>query len=385
MNVVKDLQSLIQLMHSRDEVIIFPVGAEGQTALDFFRYTNLLNRVCCIAVPEILGGVAQQFIHEVALLPFENLVHFRETALIITITPEQFQAHLDSELTRLGFKTVVFVNSETHAQIKSELQKLYSTGQVLMWYMQHFDRKIEELNFKLDEHSAIRDVNTKAFSEYRNAFRKKEVVVVGAGPTLNYYKPIANAVHIGVNRSWRKENVYLDFLFTGDNGLPSVRRVGTEKGFDKVHSKIFVAKSLSDSPYDACGFSEDVYFTADNIVPYHCAVADKHLFIHQDICYHPVADFFSVIFNAIQFALFTYPQKLYLAGCDVSSSGHFYSPERSGGNFAAWKVGYARIKVFARRYYPDTEIISINPVGLRGLFKDVYTEEYKAALDKDKN
>ena len=45
------------------------------------------------------------------------------------------------------------------------------------------------------------------------------------------------------------------------------------------------------------------------------------------------------------------------------------------------KIGYARIKMFARLYYPDTEIISINPVGLRGLFRDAYTDNYKATLN----
>ena len=27
-------------------------------------------------------------------------------------------------------------------------------------------------------------------------------------------------------------------------------------------------------------------------------------------------------------------------------------------------------------FYPDTEIISINPIGLKGIFKDVYTEDF---------
>lgn len=41
------------------------------------------------------------------------------------------------------------------------------------------------------------------------------------------------------------------------------------------------------------------------------------------------------------------------------------------------KVGYARMKMFAKQYYPDTEIFSVNPVGLKGLFKDMYTENYQ--------
>ena len=33
-------------------------------------------------------------------------------------------------------------------------------------------------------------------------------------------------------------------------------------------------------------------------------------------------------------------------------------------------------KQFKNKVYPDVEVVSINPVGLKGVFKDVYTEEY---------
>lgn len=36
------------------------------------------------------------------------------------------------------------------------------------------------------------------------------------------------------------------------------------------------------------------------------------------------------------------------------------------------------MKTFVENFYPETEIISINPVGLWGLFRDVYTEEFLA-------
>ena len=49
------------------------------------------------------------------------------------------------------------------------------------------------------------------------------------------------------------------------------------------------------------------------------------------------------------------------------------------------KTGYAQMKMFARFYYPETEIISINHVGLCGLFKDVYTDEYLEALKREKS
>ena len=42
----------------------------------------------------------------------------------------------------------------------------------------------------------------------------------------------------------------------------------------------------------------------------------------------------------------------------------------------------ARIKEFARQYYPETEIISINPVGLKGLFIDQYTDDFLRDLER---
>ena len=34
------------------------------------------------------------------------------------------------------------------------------------------------------------------------------------------------------------------------------------------------------------------------------------------------------------------------------------------------------IKKIAPVFYPETEIISVNPVGLKGMFHDVYTKSY---------
>ena len=38
--------------------------------------------------------------------------------------------------------------------------------------------------------------------------------------------------------------------------------------------------------------------------------------------------------------------------------------------------GYKKFKEFIDIYYPDVEVISVNPVGLKGLFRDVYTQNF---------
>ena len=37
------------------------------------------------------------------------------------------------------------------------------------------------------------------------------------------------------------------------------------------------------------------------------------------------------------------------------------------------KEDYKLMKEFAGLHYPETEIISVNPVGLKGIFKEIYT------------
>ncbi len=395
MNVVKDLQDLIQLMHSREEVIVFPIGGEGQQLLDLLRYTNLLQRVCCIAAMEVAGNnTEQKFIHEIPVIPFENLVHFRETALLIVVAPEQAHENLYTALTSFGFKFIVCIGNKTHVQIRNELQELYSSGQVMMWYMKHFDKKITNLEHRVDEQNEISVVNTKAFSEYRNAFRGKEVVIVGNGSTLNYYKPIPNAIHIGLNRAWLREDIYWDYLFTIDGFASKYFKMPVEQGFDKIRCKIFVGKYLERIAYHWGNYREDVLSLKPNAIKFMINEVSDNVsgqIIHQDICQYPVYTCSSVVSPAFCFSLFTYPDKIYFVGCDTSPTGHFYSESSKNrddankflqNNLPTLKVGYARIKMFAKQYYPNTEIISINPVGLRGLFTDIYTDEYKSALNQ---
>ena len=92
-----------------------------------------------------------------------------------------------------------------------------------------------------------------------------------------------------------------------------------------------------------------------------------------DISTQPLGCFGSVVFPALQFALWTNPRRLYLVGCDCSLSGYSYDKEYK--NFLLPNKiieAYREFKIFASKYYPETEIISVNPVGLKGIFTDEY-------------
>ena len=98
-----------------------------------------------------------------------------------------------------------------------------------------------------------------------------------------------------------------------------------------------------------------------------------------DICCQPLFGGNSTVFPAMQFALYTRPNKIYIVGCDCSDGGHFFKDNIHGGTFRAEEyIGLAKswklLKEFALEMYPDTKIVSVNPVGLKGLFEDLYQE-----------
>ena len=389
MNVIKDIQSLIQLIHSREEVIVFPIGAEGQQLLDFLRYTNFLQRVCCIAAPQVDGNnTRQDFIHEVPIIPFEHLVHFRETALFIVVAPNQYHQKFYEDFTNFGFKNIALISDELQTQIKAALQNMARTGQIMMWYFQHFEKKITSIEHLIEEQNEISEINTRAFAAYRNAFLGKDVVILGSGPTMDYYKPIPNAINIGVNYAWRKENLKIDYLFTNDFQMKVSAEERTGAGFNKIGTKVFVGRRLYGVWDSYLDYAPNIDVPFEKLSRFYINEITFGQPIFPNICHHPLPHFGTTIFSPIHFALFTAPKKIYLVGCDTSRTGYFFMPKEnrgySGFSLELAKVGYARTKMFARQYYPETEIISINPVGLRGLFKDVYTEEYQTAVAQNK-
>ena len=87
----------------------------------------------------------------------------------------------------------------------------------------------------------------------------------------------------------------------------------------------------------------------------------------------------------MHFAFYTHPDKIYLIGLDTNVGGinifdnlNVDLKHAKDGNYDIKNMlsGYVKFKEFAEKYYPDVEIVSVNPVGLKGVFKDVYTQSY---------
>ena len=383
-NYIQTFDNFLKIINSRNEIIAYPVGNEGTMFLRFLEYHNMINNFCCVAAREVREDVVQSFAHSLPIIPINCLQHFRNSAVIIVSAPVAYHQSIYKELSDFGFEDILFISKVMNAQVENALKQLSNSAYTIIWSMNKIMDRITDLERKLDGQDQIRDVHKETFSRYRNCFLGKKIVIIGGGPSAKYYSPIKDAIHIGINFAWQRDDVIFDYLFTQDRWQNYLSGLKMEDGFDKIKDKIFVGKCIDSYPRP--NYPENVSIKRNNVLRYYLDEAPLSHVIHQDICYHTIRCFGSTSFAALSFALFTYPKEIYLVGLDTSSPGkHFYSHpdpkyDETGKNatpsLTVMKVGYAKIKMFAKQYYPDVDIISVNPVGLKGLFKDLYTEEF---------
>lgn len=351
MNYIENVNDFLGLINSYEEVILFPLGNEGPATLEFLRYTNQIERICCITTGRVdeVDNTLQRFNFSLPFVPFEYLPHFRESGVIVVAAPAQFHEAINQGFMRFGFQKIFFLHIEAIKQINDSLQQIRNSTQALLWFMNHFAGKINELEYRIEEQNEVCAVNTKAFAEYRNRFRGKKVVLFASGPTSKYYTPIPDAIHIGVNFAWRRKDIPLNYLFTIDSQVNKTNKTQVEDGFDRIQEKIFIGIYVLNEWVD---FSEK-FSLKKNVCRFYNSDGNKCQRIHKDICYHALSAFWTVAHPALHFALFTYPKEIYLVGCDTSPTGHFYDPKKQNDMLIQnMKVGYARFKMFAKHFIP---------------------------------
>lgn len=217
------------------------------------------------------------------------------------------------------------------------------------------------------------DVHKEVFAKYKNCYRGKPIAVFGSGPTLDKWQGKEDCIQIGVNGTFLSDKVDLDYLFIQDYDAKMLNQLESQNRkpphvFFGMHYMLPNVKPIPFCELDK--FKAERYFFYDH-------PADPFPFeFTLDIATRPFITYFSTIFVALQFALYTHPQRIYIVGCDCTS-GHFDSHKKNihdkyEGNGDAMVERWRRFKLFADALYPDIEIVSVNPVGLKGLFKDEY-------------
>ena len=229
-------------------------------------------------------------------------------------------------------------------------------------------------------------LHQKTFGEFRNKHKGKSVVLIGAGPTVRFFKPLSKAIYVGINRVFLLDNIKFKYLFSIDKHGLDLGQENYQEGFFKYDCIKFIGDQNMGPEYQipqSLGNGDSNvrrYKTTSNFSPANFA-------LDIDTC--ALKNSASTSIQAMQFILFTNPKRVYVVGIDCTNSlkQHFVGGaydnslrnenvvENDRQHIQAWKD----LKVFVNTYYPETEIIVVNPVGLRGIFRDAYTQEY---LDK---
>lgn len=248
-------------------------------------------------------------------------------------------------------------------------------------------RELKELrqelcSFRIAQNNAlvVAAQHQKIFPQYRDINKGGTAVIVATGPTMAHYTPLPHVVHIGVNAAFLRKNIPLDYLFFSDfhpihNDLDELRETTCPKFFaqcaDPLSMKTrFVMNSNHDVVKALPSYlkefpnSQLVYFKYVHDFP-------------RNIEVEALPNYSTCVTMTLAFALHTGVKKIYIVGCDTTPNGHFNGvPCDRDFNTQSLINGWLKFSDFRRFYYPDVEIISVNPIGLKGLFTDVYTESY---------
>ena len=219
------------------------------------------------------------------------------------------------------------------------------------------------------------DHHRKIFPQFKNKYAGREIVIVACGPTAAAYQPIPDAVHIAINRAIRMKEIEFDYLFAGDGGPGSRDFINELNAYPVEKCVKFYAKFPPRIADSGVGISESDVIKAKALRYYVEDFQELRGFNPDfafDLANSAMARRETTVFQALQFALWTNPKRIYLVGCDCTSTGHFYNKTEQNTLTPSHLLEHYRdFKRFAETYYPDTEIISINPVGLKGMFKDL--------------
>jgi hypothetical protein len=231
----------------------------------------------------------------------------------------------------------------------------------------------------------------KVFPQFKGAHQGKSAVIVATGPTLNYYEPMENAIHIGVNGAFRNDKIKLDYLCATDlqpiiRNLEKLKSMPCVKFFGQNISSLLKcgAAYVLSSDRSIKAIPNNIIDESKNAFQFYFGYWDD---MPRNIECEPLANYSTSATTAVSFALWTGVKKIYLVGCDCALNGYFEaSRSQCAADFnpAILIKGWDAVKKFADTFYPDVEIISVNPVGLKGLFYDTYTENYKEFLIKEK-
>lgn len=244
---------------------------------------------------------------------------------------------------------------------------------------------LDSLCYQSNLYNKVSVVHGKVFPKYKNLHIGETAVLIASGPTVQNFNPEiiedAKTKYIAVNGSFAYDKVNFDYLFLQDySGLkdsiakiPFAKNIKDAKKFYGVMSPVpnnmIIPESIVNRDNAERYYAHSVCYDNGKMLP------------RVDYAVDLSAEFFmchgTIPLIAMQFLLYAGFKKIYLVGCDCSTNGHFSEKMEKqvtqASELGVWLLGWKKLKDFVTIHYPDVEIISVNPIGLKDIFKNVYT------------
>lgn len=221
-------------------------------------------------------------------------------------------------------------------------------------------------------------LHQQTFKPFKIVNQNKDLVLVGAGPTLNDFSKekivdLQHPVFLSLNRAFMKKDISFDYLFCIDF-------IGIVDYADEFFAYPGAIKFIGNQDLGPTWEIPQTYDTMPNIYRYNSTIGTPLNNFAINLEVEPLYNSSTVSIQAMQFALYTQPRRIFLVGIDCTSKGHFIGIDhdltKRGENtemLAAQAItDWHRMKDFINLHYPQTEVISVNPVGLKGLFNDIF-------------
>lgn len=286
----------------------------------------------------------------------------------------------------------IFLLNATRDAVRQELNAVHSHIQdACMEEQKKVRARLDDIYYNQQVLTQVPTVH-KYFSQFKGIYEGKDVVQVSGGPTLNQYRPIPDAVHVGINAVFRSFSM-LDYLFLNEQHLLDSTLNDEADAFKpdtckKFYSILPYRRSNEVRGWKTLSATNEFVSTSDRIPEIRFKKANAYPVLLEEVYSGKFAidlqteafgDFGGTVFTALQFIMYTHPRRVFLVGHDCTTAGHAYQTEIDKKLLPfdfSQRIGiYKAFKEWANRIYPDVEIISVNPIGLKGIFKDWYQAE----------
>ena len=218
------------------------------------------------------------------------------------------------------------------------------------------------------------------FGPFKNINLHRDAVIIGGGQTVEYFVPLKNVTYTAVNNTCAYDKVKFDYIFLQEMHKDSIKnKIVNEYNYEKC-TKFYgiIPEQRLSKIYPTIKRIPQSDITTQNIKHYYLDDIYSYRFAY-DLTTEPIGDFGGTIFSAFQFVLWTNPARIFIVGADCNATGNAFNEQYKHWNYSGQLSSWQKLKQFADDVYPKTEIISVNPIGLKGLFKDVYTKDYVKA------